>query len=55
MQEVQYSDLNVGETYYIELLSPFVSHIPPDFKTKRKGVVYRKGHDQLSGAQIPWV
>ena len=55
MQEVKYKDLVVGETYYIKLLGPFVSHIPPDFKTKRKGVVYRKGHDQLSGAQIPWV
>ncbi len=55
MQEVQYSDLKVGETYYIELLGPFVSDIPRDFKTKRKGIVYRKGHDQLSGAPIPWV
>ena len=57
MQEVQYSELKVGETYYIELLGPFVSHTPPDFKTKRKGIVYRKGHetDQVSGVQIPWV
>ena len=57
MQEVQYRDLKVGETYYIELLGPFVSDIPPDFKTKRKGMVYRIDHtiDQLSGAQIPWV
>ena len=57
MQEVQYSDLKVGETYYIELLGPFVSDIPRDFKTKRKGTVYRKDHniDELSGAPIPWV
>jgi hypothetical protein len=57
MQEVQYSDLKVGETYYIELLGPFVSDIPRDFKTKRKGTVYRKDHtiDELSGAHIPWV
>jgi hypothetical protein len=55
MQEVQYSKLKVGETYYIHLLGPFVSHIPPDFKTKRKGIVYRKNYDQVSGVQIPWV
>lgn len=57
MQEVEYKDLVVGETYYIELLGPFVSHIPRDFKTKRKGIVYRKDHntDELSGAPIPWV
>lgn len=57
MLEVQYSDLKVGETYYIELLGPFVSDIPRDFKTKRKGIVYRKDQeiDELSGNPIPWV
>ena len=57
MLEVQYSDLKVGETYYIELLGPFVSDLPPDFKTKRKGIVYRKDNniDELSGNPIPWV
>jgi hypothetical protein len=57
MQEVELNDLKVGETYYIELLGPFVSHIPRDFKRKRKGIVYKidKTIDQLSGNPIPWV
>lgn len=64
MQEVQYSDLKVGETYYIELLGPFteflgplIAQLSPDFKRKRKGVVHIKDVeiDELSGAQTPWV
>ena len=57
MQEVEYKDLVVGETYYIQLLGPFISDLPPDFKTKRKGIVYRKDHeiDQELGTPIPWV
>jgi hypothetical protein len=57
MQEVEYKDLVVCETYYIQLLGPFISDLPPDFKTKRKGIVYRKDQeiDELSGNPIPFV